>query len=155
MLLSISRCEHHFLKQSQSFHSMKILICEDQEILLTALQFRMRKVGYKAIIAKDGKEALATFDQEKIDLVVADLLMPRMTGLELIQQIRAKDEQVPIIVISPIDHEEEILNAFELGANDFVAKPFKPRELILRIKRLFQDQAIEKAEKQKAEQAAK
>ncbi len=127
---------------------MKILICEDEEILLTALQFRMRKVGYKAIIAKNGQEALDIFEKEQIDLIVADILMPKITGLELIKRIRkTQQRQVPIIVISPLEHEEEILEAFALGADDFVAKPFKPKELILRIKRLFQ--AIELAEKRK------
>lgn len=119
--------------------NMNILICEDEEILLTALEFRMRKVGFDVVLAKDGRAAWEKIEQLNIDLVVADLLMPRLTGLELIQKLRENGHrQLPIIVISPLEHEEEILEAFRLGANDFVAKPFKPAELVLRIKRLFQ-----------------
>lgn len=123
---------------------MNILICEDEEILLTALEFRMRKVGFEVILAKDGCAAWEKIEQLNIDLVVADLLMPRLTGLELIKKVRENGyDQLPIIVISPLEHEEEILEAFRLGANDFVAKPFKPAELVLRIKQLFQAIASE------------
>ncbi len=126
---------------------MNILICEDEEILLTALEFRMRKVGFDVVLAKDGRAAWEKIEQLNIDLVVADILMPRLTGLELIQKLRENGHpQLPIIVISPLEHEEEILEAFRLGANDFVAKPFKPAELVLRIKRLLQ--AIESEEQE-------
>jgi len=118
---------------------MRILICEDEEIMLTALQFRLRKQGYDVILAEDGKEAMEKLETESPDFMVADIMMPYVTGLELIEHVRnVKNSDMPIIIISAMDNDETILEAFRLGANDFIAKPFKPNELILRIKRLEQ-----------------
>lgn len=122
---------------------MKILICEDEEIMLTALEFRLRKAGFEVLLAENGKIALERIKKEKPDLVVADIMMPFVTGLELIEFIR-KDMRsaLPIIVISALEHEDTVLEAFRIGATDFIAKPFKPNELVLRIKRIFQDSDI-------------
>ena len=119
---------------------MKILICEDEEIMLTALEFRLRKQGFDVIIAENGKIALEKIKEDKPDLIVADIMMPFVSGLELIEFIR-KDMRntLPIIIISALEHEETVLKAFRLGATDFITKPFKPKELVLRIKRIFQE----------------
>ncbi len=123
---------------------MRILICEDEEIMLTALQFRLRKQGYDVIVAEDGKEAMEKLETESPDFMVADIMMPYVTGLELISHVRTvKNSKMPIIIISAMDNDDTILEAFRLGADDFIAKPFKPNELILRIKRL--EQAIKLA----------
>lgn len=122
---------------------MRILICEDEEIMLTALEFRLRKAGFEVLLAENGKIALERIKKEKPDLVVADIMMPFVTGLELIEFIR-KDMRsaLPIIVISALEHEDTVLEAFRIGATDFITKPFKPNELVLRIKRIFQDSDI-------------
>ena len=119
---------------------MKILICEDEEIMLTALEFRLRKQGFDVIIAENGKIALEKIKEDKPDLIVADIMMPFVSGLELIEFIR-KDMRntLPVIIISALEHEETVLKAFRLGATDFITKPFKPNELVLRIKRIFQE----------------
>ncbi len=119
---------------------MKILICEDEEIMLTALEFRLRKQGFEVLLAENGKIALEKIKKEKPDLVVADIIMPFVSGLELIEFVR-KDMRnaLPIIIISALEHEDVVLEAFRLGATDFITKPFKPNELILRIKRIFQE----------------
>ena len=119
---------------------MKILICEDEEIMLTALEFRLRKQGFDVVLAENGKIALEKIKKEKPDLVVADILMPFVSGLELIEFIRNDMRNaLPIIVISALEHEETVLKAFRLGATDFITKPFKPNELVLRIKKIFQE----------------
>lgn len=121
---------------------MKILICEDEEILLTALEFRLRKLGYTVILAKDGQQALDLIPSKKPDLIVADIQMPHLTGLQLIQRIRQDmRSNLPIIVISALEHDEFVLEAMRLGANDFITKPFKPAELVLRVQRIFQEAA--------------
>lgn len=119
---------------------MKILICEDEEIMLTALEFRLQRQGFEVIIAEDGKQALEKIKNETPDLIVADIMMPYTNGLELINYVR-KDlaSTLPIIVISALEHEDTVLEAFRLGASDFITKPFKPNELILRIKKIFQE----------------
>ena len=119
---------------------MKILICEDEEIMLTALEFRLRKQGFTVVKAEDGKQALAKFQEETPDLVIADIMMPHISGLELIQIIRTDHKsKVPVIVISALEYDDIVLQAFKLGATDFITKPFKPYELILRIRKIFQE----------------
>ena len=120
---------------------MKILICEDEEIMLTALKFRLRKQGFTVIKAEDGQQAVEKLKSENYDLVIADIMMPHVSGLELIQFIREdlKDKDTPIIIISALEYDDIVLEAFRLGASDFITKPFKPTELILRIKRIFQE----------------
>lgn len=120
---------------------MKILICEDEEIMLTALKFRLRKQGFTVIKAEDGQQAVEKLKSENYDLVIADIMMPHVSGLELIQFIREdlKDKDTPIITISALEYDDIVLEAFRLGASDFITKPFKPTELILRIKRIFQE----------------
>lgn len=119
---------------------MKILICEDEEIMLTALEFRLRKQGFSVVKAEDGKIAVDMLAKEQPDLVVADVMMPHITGLELITHIRENlQSNIPVIIISALEQDEIVLEAFKLGATDFITKPFRPNELILRIKKIFQD----------------
>ena len=118
----------------------KILICEDEEILLTALKFRLQKQGYELFLTTDGKEARAIIENERPDLVVTDIDVPKISGMELISLVRNDMEMsVPIIIIAPLEDENIILEAMQKGADDFVTKPFKPVELVLRIRRIFQD----------------
>lgn len=122
---------------------MKILICEDEEIMLTALEFRLRKQGYKVVKAEDGRQAMDKLQEDNPDLVIADIMMPHVSGLELIQHIRNDlKRDLPVIVISALEYDDIVLEAFRLGANDFITKPFKPYELILRIRRIFQEMGV-------------
>ena len=122
---------------------MKILVCEDEEILLTSLEFRLKKQGFDLLLASDGQQALEHIQNESPDLIVADIMMPHVTGLELITFVRKKlKSDIPIIIISALGHDDVILKAFELGATDFISKPFKPSELVIRIKMIFQEMAL-------------
>lgn len=119
---------------------MKILICEDEEIMLTALEFRLKKQGFEVIRAEDGQVAIDKIRVEDPDLIIADIMMPHVSGLELITFVRQDlRKDTPVIVISALELDEVVLEASRLGANDFISKPFKPIELILRIKRIFQE----------------
>ncbi|MCB0582048.1 MAG: response regulator [Phaeodactylibacter sp.] len=118
----------------------KILICEDEEILLTALKFRLQKQGYELFLAVDGNEARELIQNERPDLIVTDIDVPKISGMELITLVRNDMEMsVPIVIIAPLENENLILEAMQKGADDFVTKPFKPVELVLRIRRIFQD----------------
>ena len=120
---------------------MKILVCEDEEMLLTSLEFRLRKQGFDVIRATDGQEAKDKVQSEMPDLIIADIMMPNVSGLELTTFIRNEMKSaVPIIMISALGNDDTVLEAFQLGANDFISKPFKPVELVLRIKKIFQEQ---------------
>lgn len=119
---------------------MTILVCEDEEIMLTALEFRLRKYGYDVQRAVDGKEALLYLSKSMPDVVIADIMMPHVTGLELVTHIREDlKSNIPIIVISALELDEVVLEASKLGADDFITKPFRPVELVLRVRKLLQE----------------
>ncbi|WP_242928771.1 response regulator transcription factor [Pontibacter vulgaris] len=116
---------------------MKILVVEDDEMILRALEFRLKKDGYEVILAKTGKEALEKLANDTFKLVITDLMLPFVTGMEVLSHIKTNASEVPVIVLSAADEEKTIMDAFKLGADDFIAKPFSPGELSLRVKRLL------------------
>ena len=124
--------------QKNQRHSL-LLVDDDPEILML-LQAKFKDQPFEIFTAIEGGVVLDIVRTEKPDLIVADIMMPFITGLELIAFIR-KDMRsaLPVIVISALEHEDTVLEAFRLGATDFITKPFKPNELVLRIKRIFQD----------------
>lgn len=114
----------------------KIVLAEDNSTLSLLLKFRLEKEGYELFSAADGKIALELIEQHKPDLILTDIMMPYVSGLEVISHVRNKlNMTIPIIVFSAAGQEEMVLKAFNLGANDFMGKPFSPNELIIRIKR--------------------
>ena len=116
----------------------KIVLAEDNSTLSLLLKFRIEKEGYHLISAVDGKEALELIEKENPDLIITDIMMPFVSGLEVISHVRLKlDLDTPIIVFSSAGQEEMVLKAFNLGANDFMGKPFSPNELVIRVKRLL------------------
>ena len=116
---------------------MRVLISEDEEILLTALEFRLSKHGFDVCVTKDGEAAIAMFDEKDPDIVILDLEMPKKGGMEVMSHIRKKRKsQTPIIIITAFEDDDIVMKACDAGADDFIMKPFKPKELILRVKRL-------------------
>lgn len=119
--------------------SKKIVLAEDNSILAKLLQFKLEKEGYQLLIATNGKEAVDLIENNKPDMILTDIMMPFISGLEVISHVRNKLEmKTPIVVFSSAGQEEMVLSAFNLGATDFMSKPFSPNELIIRIKRLLQ-----------------
>lgn len=116
----------------------KIVLAEDNSTLSLLLKFRLEKEGYKLLVAVDGKEAIELIEQHDPELILTDIMMPFISGLEVISHVRNKlNKQTPIIVFSAAGQEEMVLKAFNLGANDFMGKPFSPNELVIRVKRLL------------------
>ncbi|GGK50390.1 MULTISPECIES: response regulator transcription factor [Flavobacteriaceae] len=116
----------------------KIVLAEDNSTLSLLLKFRLQKEGYDIFIAKDGKQAIELIEEHNPELILTDIMMPYISGLEVISHVRNKLEmKVPIIVFSAAGQEEMVLKAFSLGANDFMGKPFSPNELVIRVKRLL------------------
>ena len=115
---------------------MKILVAEDDELMLRTLEFRLKKDGHQAILARDGKEAIEKMDALRPELVITDIMMPYFSGLEVVAALREK-YQTPIIILSAMGQEDIVLEAFRLGADDFITKPFSPSELSVRIKRFM------------------
>ncbi|KPM48211.1 response regulator transcription factor [Jiulongibacter sediminis] len=116
---------------------MKIYVFEDEALLLKSLEFRLSKEGYDVNCFSNGLEAKQKLQEELPDLIITDIMMPFLNGLELISFVRNDlKSQVPIIVLSAAGLEKTVLEAFNLGADDFVSKPFSPNELLIRIKKM-------------------
>ena len=116
----------------------KILIVEDDELMIKILKFILNKEGYQLSIIKDGLSAIEQIPAINPDMVITDLLLPYKSGLEVIRFVKENFEKTPIIVLSSLGEEEHsVSEAFKLGADDFIAKPFNPNELVLRVKRLL------------------
>jgi two-component system response regulator VicR len=116
----------------------KIVIAEDNSLLSSLLRFRLEKEGYKLLIAENGKRAIELIEEHDPELILTDIMMPFISGLEVISHVRNKlGRQTPIIVFSAAGQEEIVLKAFNLGATDFMSKPFSPNELVIRIKKLL------------------
>ena len=118
----------------------KILIAEDEPMMLKVLEYKLRKDGYIVFTAADGREASAKLKLEKPDLVITDLTMPFISGLELVSIIKKNGEiKIPVIVLTDVDSENIVMEAFQLGADDFMTKPFSPNELSIRVKKLLRN----------------
>lgn len=114
----------------------KILVVDDEASIRRIVAFRLQQSGYQIMTATNGLEALEVFNQMLPDLVIIDLMLPEMGGFELTEQIRKKS-YVPLIILSAANDEQSIIKGLELGADDFVKKPFSPLELEIRIKGLL------------------
>jgi two-component system phosphate regulon response regulator PhoB len=117
----------------------KILIVDDESDALEILGFKLREAGFNPIFAKDGTRAIAAARDEKPDLMVLDLMLPEVDGLEVCKILRrdANTAKMPIIMLTARAAEMDRVVGLELGADDYVTKPFSPRELVLRIRKLL------------------
>ena len=111
----------------------RVLIVEDEESFADPLAFLLRKEGFTAALAATGQEALEEFDRNGADIVLLDLMLPGMPGTEVCRQIRTTSS-VPVIMVSAKDDEVDKVVGLELGADDYVTKPYSPRELVARIR---------------------
>ncbi|MCW2783847.1 MAG: response regulator transcription factor [Marmoricola sp.] len=111
----------------------RVLVVEDEESYSDALSYMLRKEGFEVAIAATGPDALAEFDRAGADIVLLDLMLPGMPGTEVCRQIR-QTSNVPVIMVSAKDDEVDKVVGLELGADDYVTKPYSPRELVARIR---------------------
>jgi len=117
-----------------------ILVVDDDEHISYLLKFLLNRENYIVTVANDGKQALLQVEKlDPPDLVILDLMMPYVDGIQVIKHIRSKPEwnNVQIIVLSSNSQENDIVQALDCGANDFIAKPFKPEELVARLRRFI------------------
>jgi DNA-binding response OmpR family regulator len=124
----------------------RILLVDDERPIQTLLSFPLQRDGYDVVVASDGREALARFDEHPADLVVLDLMLPRMDGLEVCKRLRAKGETVPIIMLTAKSEEIDKVLGLELGADDYITKPFSMREFRSRVKAALRRAGMRQAE---------
>lgn len=117
---------------------MKVLVCDDDFMITKTLEHKLRNEGYEVEIASDGRKAVEMIKGNSYDLILTDMLMPFVGGLELINLIRNQlNIKTPIIVLSKLGNEDSVIEAFKLGADDYITKPFSPNELSIRVKRFL------------------
>jgi DNA-binding response OmpR family regulator len=119
----------------------RILLVDDEQSVQELLSYPLRKDGYEVVQARDGKEALELFGESEFDLVVLDVMMPRMDGLECCRRLRASSP-VPIIMLTAKSEEVDKIVGLELGADDYITKPFSVREFRSRVKALLRRSAM-------------
>lgn len=117
--------------------SSKVLIVDDEEAIVKLVSFNLEKEGFETLAAYDGREALDIIRREPLDLVVLDVMLPEMDGLSLCRQLRLDGIQVPILMLTAKDGEIDKVLGLEIGADDYLTKPFSPRELVARVRALL------------------
>lgn len=116
---------------------MVVLLAEDDELILKTIAHKLKKEGFEVVLTRNGLEAIDLIKEGGIDLIISDIMMPFASGIEILSALKRLGRTIPIIMLSGMGQEEIVLEAFDLGASDFMVKPFSPNELIIRVNRLI------------------
>jgi DNA-binding response OmpR family regulator len=125
------------VEDAQTHPSQRVLVVEDEAPIRDGLLSLLRGQGLTVAGAVDGRQALEVLAAERFDLLVLDLMMPFVTGLEVLRAVRARGDDVPVLVLTAKGTEEDVVAGLEAGADDYVTKPFGIRELVARAKGLL------------------
>ena len=115
----------------------KILLVEDDSTLSFIIQDALKREGFEVATASNGDSGLRSFQEFQPDIIIADVMMPKMDGFEMVRQIRLKAPSIPVLFLTARTSLEDVVKGFELGANDYIRKPFQILELVVRIKALL------------------
>ncbi len=122
----------------------KILVVDDEQSIVTLIKYNLEQSGYSVITASDGEEGKNKAILEKPDLMILDLMLPKMDGIEVCKKLRQQKELLPILMLTAKDDEFDKVLGLELGADDYMTKPFSPREVVARVKAILRrSQAIQ------------
>lgn len=121
-----------------------ILVVDDEPSISTLLQFNLQQAGYSVLSAEDGKQALDIALNEPLDLIILDLMLPGMDGMDVCKHLRQEKINVPIIMLTAKDEEFDKILGLELGADDYMTKPFSPREVVARVKAILRRTQLDK-----------
>ncbi len=117
----------------KKYKNSKILLVEDEESLAAGLEYNLTEEGYLVKWAKDGRDAVKFLDREKFDLIVLDIMLPYVNGFEIAEKIRSTDPQMPILMLTARTESKDRVKGLEVGADDYMTKPFHLQELLLRV----------------------
>jgi DNA-binding response OmpR family regulator len=123
----------------------RVLVVDDDPTVSDVVRRYLERAGFEVALAADGPGALVAFEQRRPDLVVLDLMLPGMDGLEVCRRMRARDGDVPLVMLTALGEEADRVVGLELGADDYVTKPFSPRELVLRVRSVLRRAAPQDA----------
>ncbi|MDM5190269.1 response regulator transcription factor [Bacillus sp. DX4.1] len=115
----------------------RILVVDDEEFILTLIEFNLQQAGFEVITAMDGEVALHKAITERPDLIILDLMLPKMDGMEVCKELRLQRIMTPILMLTAKDDEFDKVLGLELGADDYMTKPFSPREVVARVKAIL------------------
>lgn len=125
--------------------SQRILVVEDEQALAFGIRDALLHSGYIVEVVHDGDAAIEALKQGNFDLVVLDLMLPGRSGLEVLRELRRERHELRVVVLTALADESNVVQGFELGADDYMAKPFSPRELVARIKAQFRRKEMDTA----------
>lgn len=117
----------------------KILIVDDEPLIRDALAFKLTKDGYDVDTAEDGEKAIQKIEAEEYQVIISDIMMPFISGFELVKILKERGSDAPVLMLTSLNSDTAVLKAFDLGADDFMTKPFSPNELSIRIKKLIKN----------------
>lgn len=115
----------------------KVLIVDDEQSILTLLEYNLAQAGYEVVTAMDGKTAYKLIKNEEFDFIILDIMLPGMDGMDVCRRVRQDRINTPILMLTAKDDEYDKIIGLELGADDYMTKPFSPREVLARIKAIF------------------
>ncbi len=117
----------------------KIVLAEDEPQIARLIEFKLRKEGYQVTWKENGEEALVAIKEEKPDLILLDVMMPVMDGYEVLRQIKEDEnlKSIPVIMLTARAQERDVVKGIDLGAQDYITKPFHPAELLVQVKRIL------------------
>jgi len=118
----------------RQYMKKKVLVVDDEQSILTLLQYNLQQAGFECLTAMDGEEGLNLALQSNPDVILLDLMLPKLDGMEVCKQLRQQRNSTPILMLTAKDDELDKILGLELGADDYMTKPFSPREVIARIK---------------------
>lgn len=125
--------------------NQRILVVEDEEALAFGIRDALLHTGFEVDVAHDGTAALEALGRNKFDLVVLDIMLPGMSGLDVLRKLRETQDGVRVVVLTALADESDVVRGFELGADDYMAKPFSPRELVARVTAQFRRRDMDTA----------
>lgn len=125
---------------------LKILVVEDEKRVADLLKIGLEENGYQVLVAYDGEMGLRLFQTNSFQLVISDIILPKLNGFELCQEIRKADEQIPILMLTALGTADDKLEGFDVGADDYMVKPFDFRELLARVKVLLKRHSVSNIE---------
>ncbi len=117
----------------------RILVIEDDDHIWNIIQYKLKSENHEPVWANDGLKALQKLEEMKPDLIISDIMVPYLDGLQILKEIKKKDElkDIPVIMLTSKSQEKDVLIGLELGAQDYITKPFSPAELILRVNKVL------------------
>ena len=143
------RLAHKIMKQSSIETTPRVLVVEDEPDIAALIAYQLTREGFRVETIGNGTEALVAIDKEAPDLVVLDRMLPGLSGDEVIQRLRDDTETlgIPVLMLTAKREQEDRIEGLELGADDYLTKPFSPRELVLRVQAVLRREVAEEEKK--------